>query len=1004
MGFRCVAAFAALLSFSVFANKEEVSPQEWAKQLVQHELTALDTNLLELHSQGKLTTAQLGQSRSVSQALRRELAGSPSESALATGSLKYLALTDFLAVAKLNADRTEFDKASAELEVAQRRADEVLELAAGVSLSNQAQFLELLQDVEVASELAQTQILIGRRQQALRGFAKQLQILAELDPTAKDTSLAASKALIASLPRYTQNEWAQAEADVARALEGVFGARLQSWDGRHLWHSLQLRILALAISKHERVSKAQAAEVLQASKELSEVTDTDTYAQRAEALVKRCAQIVPPKTAQSIWALQLQPERAQASSVWRLRELHKLVPRVREAFKKNETFLQGFQTTYNQQILSGLDRMDVELARAGIALSENAQWAVTSGFHHSGQFFQAVTMYTIEAMLDRSTAAPQYLAVWSRGLRRLNNGQPFMTATDNKILFDCLRTERREGITRAWVNRHNANILAVSALLAAEAVAVPFTGGGSAAAMPATLAMVSTATVATAKTVLLTNAALNIADRTKAKGLKGLANMDTALDALVILSLSPRPMIGGVPAKTWVGKFGQGSLTTLASLQYSTAAFLSVAGPAYGAYLYWNADVISADLQREGVAVSPSEIRRKGLVNVAMGIIAFAQNARYYRDGVAKNGDSFKKEIEPATFTGGTLKRYMSQIRQIKTVRESWANSTTTLGKIGTIGQGLGFLGMDVLLGTEGVILSYANLDSNFTNHAESVHPLPELNAGETAVILIGFEPSDYLLYAGAQAPYSNRHEIRKYGEHLYMYTYSSPEDLMRVLSNHRRKHGTVRYLKIATHGRPGRLFSPKVNTSPEAALTDGWIDRMWLGANSARLQQMSLQIFAPDARIRLWSCLVGANLDEDRGEGKDVGERFVDELGKTWLVRGGSIDASTRILMGLDATVGALFDHAIKESFRPGDRPALVLPVTPLNAGMDWHEEELVKNADPEKWGGKFAETLEFGKTMGQRLVHIYTQWPPVWWEFGVNLEGPFWQNRYRSVDFPTK
>src|SRR5690606_29876234 len=85
------------------------------------------------------------------------------------------------------------------------------------------------------------------------------------------------------------------------------------------------------------------------------------------------------------------------------------------------------------------------------------------------------------------------------------------------------------------------------------------------------------------------------------------------------------------------------------------------------------------------------------------------------------------------------------------------------------------------------------------------------------------------------------------------------------------------------------------------------WIDIEWLRNNKAKLMNDAKDIFAQDARIVLFSCLTGANLDEksplnflpknlakhfpDSEYPKDSGDVFLAEFGDAFLVNGGRID-----------------------------------------------------------------------------------------------------------------
>lgn len=979
---------------AVAQNPENISQKDWAGALARYELSALEQSLNQAYRDGGMTLSGLHGAVRASSSLRRELHFAGSSDGIRLASLKYLALTDYLALAQLRLVEPE-SKTAAHLGLVQVQAELLLqELTDSVAVGDESVFLGRLRSLEASADQAKSELVLSKRLESLQEAVLRLQALSLLNSGDRKLYGSVVNSFQSARKNLALGSSAVAEKQIELGLAELFGERAQTWDGRHLWHSLGLIVLVKSLPQSERVGLESLLE------SLLKTNDSEVYSTLAREIEEKGSSSLQRLDAASA-VLFLSPLQTQKTLRASLRTMQGWLPQVRSAFLETESFLQSFDVSYRNRVFEKLKAMDAALASLAGVLRNNTDFALLQNLQSSLPMMQTVALHALEASMDHSSSATGFFEVWLSGIARVKQGERFIRNEDFNRLRLGFRVQRSEGTRRAWLNRQNIAVASVGVSLAAEAIAIPFTGGLSGAAMPATLATVSTVSVAAANSFLIANSALNIADRTKAQGLKGLANIDTAVDALVLLSFAPRPMLGGTAATTTMGKLGQRSLKALAGLQYSSATLLTLGGAAYGTYLFYNAQSLSEEMLKEGVIVSPAEIRRKGLVSIALAALAAEKNGLYYERGVAKNGKAFENEIAPYTMTKGTLPSLMKEVRQLKALKDYYNAHPGAWGKVGTAGYALGYLGMDALVGTEALIFSYSNLDSNFVNHAEKVHPLPDLNEGETAVILVGFEQGDYFLYAGALAPHSNRHEANKYGGRLFVYTYDSPEHLMKVLEKHRQEHGPVRYLKISTHGRPGRLFTPAINSGPEGALGLGWIDEAWFSNNQQWLREKSRTIFAAKAQIRLWACLVGANLDVDAGEGVDVGDRFLKKIGSTWLVNGGSVDASTRILVGVDATLGVLADEGVRAGLRGEKRPRLVLPVTHLDS-EEFSDLDSDSSDSADGLRAKFEETLEMGKTMGSRLVSIFSHWPPVWWEYGVNLEGPFWQSRYKSMEFP--
>ncbi len=979
----------------------DLTPAEWAAGIAKKEIPALENHFRKFNHLQQISPQTFLQASNLLNALKIGLKTETNDAGMRTQGLRYVALTDLMVVIELGGLCGK--NCPPALQEASKLAVSLITVLAGpVVEGTHETLLKRLRTVEAMAESAQKEILRDKQQEAAKSLAMRIESLQTLQPS--DALTKAARALREGISLLSQNREEAGQAKLAEASSLVFGAKAELWDGRHLYQFLQLKLLSLTVMRSELIDQSERASISTQMAVLDRSIDDSSYDGAAAELQDKLKGIIAKKKLNendNELPLYVSPEAVRASLAARLKAMSDWIPEARRFYEDNETTLQWMNYEHKYKLLGILGNLEAQLHTASLHLARTDQFKTIHAMNRSIQFFQTVTAYTIEAVLERSNSAPKYMAVWQRGLNRMMRGDRFMSDADMHELQQALKIERREGIRSAWLNRRNATVAAVSVLLAAEAISIPFTGGGSAAAMPATLATITTVSVVSAKTVLLASSALNISDRAKIHGVSGLANMDTAFDVMIILSLAPRPMVGGTAAATTVGKITQFGAKRLAQFQYSSAALLSISAPAYGAYLVYNSESIAREMEKDGITVTADEVARRGWVNIALGIVAYGTNAAYYRQGVKTNGKDFEKAIEPGTFVGGTLKSWGNKINQPGALMTYRANNPGAWGAMKTVGLGAGYAAFDYLLGTEVLLLSFANLDSNYLNHSYSEHRLPDLRDGESAVVLIGFDPSDYFLWAGAKARYSHRREIAKYGEKLLFYDYKSPDDFLAILAKHRQKHGPIRFMKIATHGRPGMLYTREVWGSPEEKLGGGWINANYLNGNKADLQKLAREIFAPDARFLFWACLTGTNLDNaSDGQGKDAGEQFLNTVGEVLLVNGGAIDASTRVLMGWEATVGVLGDHLHREGFRTmsGGRPRLVIPVSPLvTMGPNGEALDGAPQAAPDALPeDETPDVLNVGKSLARRLIGIYTDMPPVWWKYGFNLEGPHWASPY--------
>lgn len=975
------------------AQGDGPSPEEWARQIRQSEIPALRNELLQT-----APTRSRAVRENLLAMLETGLSGEMTEDNYRIQAVRYVTLITYRTLLQMKVMTT----ANADLQSAEARCRALAEsLTSGSDLPSPDSALATLREIESLAQRAQEGILRERQLASTRALLLRFKLLASLEPRVELREGIASVEEGIELLQAGNAESAQSKFEAA--LEKVFGAKAKNWDGRHLFHFLELKIKTLALARD-----AKYAFLVPHLSPLAGSTSREEYGTRSEALEKDLRGILAKdenKILASDTILYFSPEGLRGNVAGRLRAMQRWVPETRAAYLKAETTLQSLTYTRKLRRMSMLGNLEGRLSGAAALLTHTTDVRLLRSFHQSAPLFQLVTLLTLEAILDHSSAAKKYYYVWNRKLDRMLRGETYSTEEDETVLREGLKIERGEGVRRAWFNRHNASIAAVSVMLAAEAISIPFTGGGSAAAMPATLAALTTVPVAAAQTFLVANSALNIADRTKSQGVSGLMQMDTAFDALVILSLTPRYTPGAVAAEGTVGTMSQRALTKLAQFQYSAGPVAMGLGLGYGGYLTLNAEKVSEELAKEGVRVTPEEVRRRGLTDMAIALLSYGRNRTYYAKGVKAHGENFEAAIKPGTFVGGTLSRWGNYFRQYPNLKNSW-NNPGWAGRAGTIGLGAYYLGLDYLLVTEGLLISYTNFDFTYLNHIRKESPLPDLREGESAVILTGFDPADYFLWLGARARYSHREEFDKYGDKLSLYSYRSPEELFEILREHRKLHGPIRYLKIATHGRPGKLYTREVWGSPDGKVSGGWIDKEYLEANRATLEARGKEDFAPEARITLWACLVGTNLDQAHdGFTTDAGESFLNTMADILLPNGGRIDASTRALIGWDATGGALGHYLHREGFRTAweDRPRMVIPLAqgPLVTGEEPVEptaDGRVASADDEN-----PSVTEVIGTMARRLGTIYFDYPPVWWRYGVNLQGPHWtSDYYRHVEVP--
>lgn len=800
--------------------------------------------------------------------------------------------------------------------------------------------------------------------------------------------------------------------------------------------------------------------------ELLRMRDTSQFWQEATALREflslssHRAALQPESNAGDTRLLtQLAPDQAQGRVLRLLSAYANLVDKLDQNFAKNSTTWQSLDPWSQERSIRALKDVRKILETFGKRVASLSQLDALAEVSASVSYVQLVLNYAIEAAMERSATAPGYVGVLRNLVGDYQSGK-LVLPVHQRRLRALLLEERSEGVRRAYVNKDTITTAALTALLVGEAVSVLHSGGASASAMPATIAAIRAVGIAgrallwTSRAVVAASSASNLVDRYRAGGWGGLVNEESAVDALMFMTVLPKlPLVipVGKEATSTVGMLGQWLLTKGANYQFSLERSLNFLLVGWEAYRYVYAESISDEYRRMGIDVSPTEVRTRAAGLMAVSLITFWGQRNQLVRARLENPTQARVIDQAFSWTeSGLVRRIRGAInpwaaaKNYYSVRPAWlrslvgSNVTAGLRGVGALGVGLGYVGLDYLVINEGLLLSQTNPDFNYLNSIQADKPFPVLNEGESAVALVGLSPLDALLYLGAHAKFTHSREQALYGDRYGVENYVSPENLFEQLVAYAREHGKIRYLKIMTHGRPGKLFtqvSDEVGVGGEDSalaigtdpLSDsGWLDRRWLQKNRVWARRMAKLAFAPDARIVLWSCLTGANFDErifsSASGSRFVGTEFLDDMGQSMLPDGGRIDASTRILVGVESTMGALGKHLAYDGKRVDEAYRRVVPVVPLDSkfddmpsGLDSHKPDaslnlvwdnfsgralgIVAGGVPEKDPGVLDQAWYLGKRTKYVLIHL----PEIWWHYGLMLEGPWWNMTYRRhVDVP--
>jgi hypothetical protein len=734
-----------------------------------------------------------------------------------------------------------------------------------------------------------------------------------------------------------------------------------------------------------------------------------------------------------------------------------MVDRLDQNFATSSTTWQKLNPWAQRRSLKSLQEISYALRLFSQNVSTARNPAAISEIARSLHWIQVITGYAVEAAMVRSKTAPAYAALLRSVASGLESRKALVTEAHIAEIRRLMKIELSEGIFRAWVNKDTVTTAALSALLVGEAVSVVYTGGASAAAMPATIAAIKALSIAgrtvmwMSRGIIAASAGSNLVDRYRVGGWTGLANMESALDALMVLAVLPRLPLATPTAKLAtgrVGQIGQWMIRKTAEVQFTSTRLLSQLMIAYSGYQLVYAESIAEEYRRMGVQITPTEVRARAALGLALSALVFYKDRQALAQARVANPEyaaQFEKGLSLSqTRLSHRLKGMINPYaaaRDFYRVRPSWYRA------IGGAAVGLGYAGMDYLLINEGILLAHTNPDFNYMNQVERENPFPVLKEGESALAMVGLSPLDTLLYFGSHADFSHRRERELFGSSYQVENFQSPENLVEKLVQHAAVHGPIRYLKIMTHGRPGMLYSQAVDLvgddSSERAvavnlqtfLGSGWIDKDWLDIKRAWIRERARKAFAPDARIVLWACLTGANYDPPKFGGQpeepiNIGDQFLASLGKSFLPEGGSIDASTRILIGLGSVFGSALNEAtyagrkVDEHYRP------VVPVVPLDSVPRRAEPSDAPNSEQnitdlafDRVGpgffqasllvtGSMATAAPAGAPMpaawdsirytAGRAQYMLTYMPQLWWKYGIMLEGPWWHEWYQHVEVP--
>ncbi len=728
-----------------------------------------------------------------------------------------------------------------------------------------------------------------------------------------------------------------------------------------------------------------------------------------------------------------------------LRSYQGMIPNIEKDFQKNMSFTESFSRTYNKTVKNELEQIKNYLSTLEQRLKNYDDMSYLVSLQEQLPFLTGLLSYYAEAALNRHSSTAEYfklIAFKTYQIENAKSGFKFYDANTTQKLRSLFKQDASEDKKSAYFNRRNAALVGLSLAIVAEALTFQLE------AVPWTVAAMGVV----GKAVLISTSALNLSDRYYQNGFKGLANLDSAFDALVILTCLPRVLPSAVNAKTVLGRVGQMTRNQFGLMQQDAGQLLIYGYGAMGGYEFLFANSIAKDMQDRGIHTSAGEIRTQGLKNIALAILFHGLNKNSYARGQSKHGEGYTQEMSQLDFKKSTFVEHLKSFNPRggfkhyrNYVSQKWGEAGF-LPKLRASWNAVSVPAFGYLVFNEAIMFSYTTPDHVYENHIQEELPYPETVEDEIAVIAIGFHEED-LLYVGAHNERFSRLERRKYGKNLHVIDFESPTDLFDKLYEVSKRFGKIKYLKIATHGLPGMLVTRMVSSSP--FLPDenkdyfdhldeaGYINIKFLQNNKSKLQPKMGEAFASDARVVLVSCLVGSNYDSDFDFEKDIGvqnigDQFLDLLSEILLVNEGRLDSSTRILVGLDMIYGSFLEEQlafdITEAQRlSGQNKMRFLPISQFKydeekgyfqesfegESIQFLEKEISPDAQEKKKPNLRTMPILFPISQAslnsettsqerflygvQRLKLIVEHLPMVWMRYGINLDGNFFASRYK-------
>lgn len=613
----------------------------------------------------------------------------------------------------------------------------------------------------------------------------------------------------------------------------------------------------------------------------------------------------------------------------------------------------------------------------------------------------------------------------------LRTGKFYLDSKEElRVLRDFNEREKNQEILYEVVlTKENVSVAVAAAAATAELVCAAATMGLCLAATPGLIGTVTTA-VRTASSVYAgTLAAADLSDNYRFGGVQGLLSISSAIDVFVIFIALPRP---SVDLMKWAPELKIGPqwlqqgvsklqlFRGVAQAQHQAGYILLATGVGYGLWQVTHAEQVSKDLEKLGKHLTPNEVRQRGMLSVALGMLGGLKAFHEYKVGVRQGGEEYKELMRPGT-SGPVFQRLgqrfskllpwnppVSMVKNVAHFSEApWMNSLNLAGNAA-------MLGYNLLFYSSLYWMSYSYMDFNFESRSQD---LPVLGPGEIALTLNGIAPDDLLYYA-FKSNVSKREELKVYqeNENFFDDDFTTPDEFVLKLKTYAKKYGKIKYLRVTAHGLPGRFYAAAEDFSGAGG---DHIGVEYIRQHERRIREVSREAFAPSAQIRLVSCLVGANLDQpmdykpdststDAPEHfeKDAGDQFIRAFGESFLVNGGVVDSSRRVIMGFRNGYGTALNYAMNSIFLDAaskeelkdELEAWKLEVQAVTPRLLLPGENNGRNN--ENSGLEEAILLKTVK----RLKKMYTRLPELVSKFGHNIEGNWFAEKHRKDAFPAQ